>query len=171
MQIEDCYKIGFIAKPHGLKGSMTILLDQDIPNEVASLDAVFVLQGNTLVPHFLKDISEKGNKAYVTFEDIDSLEKAEAISKCALYLPKTARPKAGKNNFYEDEIINFTVTDVHVGEIGKVTDVVKSGLQNLLSVTKGDREHLIPINDVFIIKVDKKKSIIEVNLPDGFLDL
>jgi 16S rRNA processing protein RimM len=171
MQIEGCYKIGIIAKPHGLKGSMTVLFDQDIPNDLSAIDSVFVLQGNSLVPHFLKDISVKGNKAYVMFEDIDSLEKAEVISKCLLYLPKSTRPKSGKNDFYEDEIIDFKVIDIHSGGLGSVTGVVKSGLQSLLSVTNGDKEHLIPINDVFIVKVDKKKSIIEVNLPDGFLDL
>ncbi len=150
---------------------MTIHLDADIPNDASTLDAVFVKQGNSLVPYFVSEISVKGNKAYATFEEVDTLEKAQALSKCLLYLPKGARPKSGKNTFYDDEIVNFLVVDKQKGNIGTVTEVLNSGLQKLLSITEGEDEILIPINDIFIKKVDRKKSIIEVDLPDGFLEM
>lgn len=171
MNISDCYKIGFIAKPHGLKGSVTAILEHDLPNDAGSLDAVFLSQNEMLVPYFIKDISATGNKAYILFEDVDSIESAQAITRCSLYLPKSVRPKSAKGEFYDDEVMGFAVIDQDAGTLGTVGEVVKSGLQKLLAVMNADKEILIPINDVFIKKIDHKKKEIHTVLPEGFLDL
>src|SRR5687768_9830948 len=115
MQISDCYKIGYILKPHGLKGEVTISLDSEAPDEIASLETVFVEQNNRLIPHFIQSVSQNGNKAFVKFEDIDTVDMADEISKSPIYLPKSVRPKSEKGDFYDDEIIGFAVHDKEVG--------------------------------------------------------
>lgn len=171
MEIDDCYKIGLIMKPHGLKGEVTISIDADIPNDFASLDAVFINYNDQLVPYFISSASVRGAKAFVKFEDIDTIEQAQTISKLALYLPKSARPKARHGEFYADEVLGFSIEDENYGELGTVREVVQAGLQRLLSVHHNDKVILIPVNDVFIKSVNRKKTKIIVSLPEGFLDM
>jgi len=171
MNFDDYYKVGYIAKPHGLKGELTIFIDADVPNDITVLDSVFVNEGEALIPYFITHISVNGNKAFVKFEDVDTIDTAELLCKRSLYLPKTARPKSTKGGFYDDEVIDFQVTDETLGKLGTITDVMSDGPNPLLVMDYQEKEVLIPINSPFITFVDKRKKIITVNLPDGFLDI
>jgi 16S rRNA processing protein RimM len=171
MDIRDCYKIGYILKPHGLKGEVTISIDEDVPNELDELETLFLAKGETLVPYFIDAISVKGDKAYVKFEDVDSADEAKAISKHALYLPKSARPKSLRGEFYDDEITGFSVTDENLGPLGNITEVTAAGPNKLLALDHNGKEVLVPINSPFIISINKSKRKITVNLPEGFLDI
>lgn len=171
MNIDSCYKVGLVLKPHGLKGEVTISIDPDTPNDFATLDAVFLANNERLVPYFIQYISVRGSKAFVKFEEVDSPEDAERISKQAIYLPKTARPKSTRGDFYDDEVINFEVTDETVGVLGLITEVMQAGANRLLVLTYNGKEVLIPVNSPFITSINKSKKKISVNLPEGFLDI
>ncbi len=103
MDINTAYKIGYILRPHGLKGEVTVSLDAEAPENLNEVDTIFIELNRQLVPHFVESISIKGDKAYVKFEDATTPEAAKAISKSALYLPKSSRPKAGRGEFYDDD--------------------------------------------------------------------
>ena len=171
MEIDSCFKIGWILKPHGLKGEVTVMLDEDAPEDFSSIESVFVEQNKRLVPYFMKAISTQGKKAFVKFEDIDSIDAALKISKHALYIPKSNRPKSGRGEFYDDEIIDFEVYDEDKGLLGKVREIVQAGPNRLLVVDHDNKEVLIPVNGPFIASVNKTKKRVVVNLPEGFLEL
>jgi 16S rRNA processing protein RimM len=171
MTVDDCYKIGYVLKPHGLKGEVTISLDADLPNDFSALDAVFVGAGDSLVPYFISGNSVTGNKAFVKFEDVDTLQDAEELTKKNVYLPKSARPKSERGEFYDDEAIGCSVTDQNLGELGVITDVMIAGPNRLLVMDYQEQEVLIPINSPFIISVNKSKKRITTELPEGFLDI
>jgi 16S rRNA processing protein RimM len=171
MNLESCYKIGYIMKPHGLKGEVTISIDADAPEDLENLESVFIEKNNRLIPHFIESISARGDKAFVKFEDVDTHENASAISKCALYLPKSTRPKSSRGEFYDDEIVGFEVTDKELGLLGAVTSVEIAGPNRLLSIDHNGKEVLIPVNSPFILSINKTKKTISVTLPDGFLDI
>lgn len=169
MEKGACFKIGYIAKAHGLKGEVTIIVTE--PVDLNSVDSAFVELKNTLVPYFIKDLSDRGDKAFVKFEEINSIEQANAIKGCSLYLPKDSRPKLKRGEFYDDEVIGFTVIDENLGELGSVTGVSSSGPNRLLSLSFKGKEVLIPLNSPFILSTNKSKKVIKVALPDGFLDI
>jgi len=170
MKLDQCYKIGLIARPHGLKGEVTAFLD-DPEVDWDSTKSVFIRTGNSLVPYFIEQLSVQGAKAYIRFEDVNTPELAAQISKHEIFLPKSARPKSGRGEFYDDEVAGFTVTDATHGPIGTVSGVVMSGPSRLLEVKNEEKEILIPIDGPFITSVNKSKKKIEVDLPDGFLDI
>jgi 16S rRNA processing protein RimM len=158
-------------KPHGLKGEVTISIDQDAPENFEELQTLFLEKNNRLIPHFIEAISVRGDKAFVKFEDVDTHENASAISKCSLYLPKAERPASGKGEFYDDEIIGFVVTDKELGELGTIIAVETAGPNRLLSVQTMEKEVLIPVNSPFINSINKSKKTVTVTLPEGFLDI
>ena len=170
METATCYKIGWILKPHGLKGEVTVLLEADAP-DVTFLKSVFIEQNQRLVPYFIQGVSAQKSKAFIKFEDVNSIEDAENISKQAVYIEKSARPKPGRGEFYDDEVINFEVHDQHKGLLGNIQEIMQAGPNRLFVVKHADKEILIPINGPFITGINKTKKRISVNLPDGFLDI
>jgi 16S rRNA processing protein RimM len=171
MKIDACYKIGYILKPHGLKGYVTVSIDPEAPNDFSALTSVFLEDQSRLVPYFIEEISVQGSRAIIKFEDVNTETEARSISKNALYLPKTERPKSTRGEFYDDEIIGFTVTDEEAGVLGAVTEVTKAGANRLLVINREGTEVLIPVNGPFILSINKTKKKISVNLPEGFLDI
>ncbi|HZX75458.1 MAG TPA: ribosome maturation factor RimM [Cyclobacteriaceae bacterium] len=168
MEIKECYKIGYIVKNHGLKGGVTASLSEDLDETV---DTVFLEINHALVPYFIKQVSGTSTKAIIVFEDISTVEKASALKGASIYLPKTLRPKLKRGNFYDDELIGYTVDDTHLGLLGSVTEVVSSGSNKLLSVANNGKEVLIPVNGPFIQTIKKTEKKITVELPEGFLNL
>ena len=158
-------------KPHGLKGEVTVSIDADFPDDFKSLQSFFIEQQHQLVPYFVTAISQKGNKAFVKLEDVDTIDQAEQIAKCALYLPRASRPKAKRGEFYNDEIVGFEVIDSEHGSLGVVLEVIQSGPQRFLSLNYEEKEMLIPVDGPFITSVNRSKSTVSVQLPEGFLDI
>ena len=174
MDISACFNIGYIVKTHGLKGEVTISLIGYTVEDLASIRKdypVFIDINNHLVPYFIQAISASGKKALVKFEDVNTLEDAASLAKRSLYLQKAVRAKTQRGEFYDDEVINFSVTDEEKGELGKIIEVIQAGPNRLLALEHEGREVLIPVNSPFIRRINKSKKIITVSLPDGFLDI
>lgn len=171
MDLKSAYKIGYILKPHGLKGQVTVSLDAEAPEDLQDMDTIFVERNNQLIPYFREAISISGVKAYLKLEDINTPEQAKEISKSALYLPKVSRPKSARGEFYDDEVIGFEVNDISEGNLGSVTAITMAGPNKLLTLIFKGKEVLIPVNSPFIKSINKSKKTISVELPEGFLDI
>lgn len=171
MNLNGYYKIGRIAKPHGLKGEVTVLLQPDLPNDASKLTVVYLHENNNLVPYFIQNVSVKGNKAFIRFEDIETLEDAQRISRQELYLPTSQRPAPARGQFYNDEVIGYTVEESSMGQIGTITEVLSITSQRLISIKYQSKDLLIPVNGPFIKGIDRAKNIMYVTLPEGYLDL
>ena len=171
MKKEDGFKIGFILRPHGLKGEVSASLDETSPESLSEEKAVFLEINNTLVPYFMETISVRGAKAFIKFEEVNTIEAAGKISKCPLYLSKEKRLPSGRNSFHLDEIMNFQVVTVDGTALGEILDVLSAGPNKLLALDHDGKEVLIPVNGPFIKSVNKSKKKITVELPEGFLDI
>jgi len=172
MQLKDCFFLGKIVKKYSFKGELLVKLDTDEPEIFKNLESVFIALGNNLVPFFVEQSKlHKSDLLRIKFEEVDTEEDAEALLKSELYLPLSILPKLSGNKFYYHEVIGFTVTDSHHGNVGTIQSVNDSGAQALFEISDGINEILIPINDDFIVKVDRGNKNIDVNTPEGLIDL
>jgi len=169
MEKEKCFKIGYVAKTHGLKGEVTLNMSEDV--DFNTFKSVFIEQQGSLVPYFISSFSDRGDKVFIKFDDIDTSEKATLLKGSSIFLPKEVRPKLKRGEFYDDEVIGFTVIDENLGELGEITEVSSAGPNRLLTLLFNGKEVLIPVNSPFVISSNKTKKIIKVVLPDGFLDI
>jgi len=169
MKIEECFKIGYISKTHGLKGEVTAVFENEV--ELDEGKSLFLEFSGNLVPYFIEKVTGKGNKPFLKFEGVDTQTQATAIKGCHIYLSKSIRPKSKRGQFYDDEVIGFSVEDEIVGSIGNVVEVQGSGVNRLLAINHLGKEILVPLNSPFIKAVNKTEKRIKLNLPDGFLDL
>jgi 16S rRNA processing protein RimM len=170
MEKDKVFKIGYVAKSHGLKGEVTIMLAPDCP-DLTSIKSIFAEVGSQFIPFFIESVSMRGTKAFVKFEEVNTPEKAGSLKGSSLFLPRAERPKLERGEFYGDEVIGFEVTDIHSGILGSVTDVLENGPMRYLSLLHNGKEIMIPVNGPFIRSINKTKKKIQVDLPDGFLEI
>jgi len=172
LQKTECFYLGKIVKKHSFKGEVVIKLDTDEPSLYKNLESVFVDLGNNLVPFFIEKSSlSKATFLRVKFEDVSNEEDADAILKSDVYLPLNLLPKLSGNKFYYHEIIGFTVVDINFGQVGIVESINDTAAQPLFEIDRNGIEIFIPMIDDFIKKVDRENKTIEVETPQGLIDL
>jgi 16S rRNA processing protein RimM len=169
---EDCFYLGKIVKKYSFKGELLAKLDTDQPDLYDNLEAVFIdLRGN-LVPFFIESSQlHKSDLLRLNFEDVNSEADADALIKSELYLPLDLLPKLDGDKFYFHEVIGFTIKDKKFGDVGILTGINDSTAQALFEIDRDGIEILIPMNDEFIDKVDRKNKTIVVDTPEGLIDL
>ena len=171
MTKEECYELGRIIKPHGLKGELQIMLDVDYPEDYEEMDSVFVEQKGELVPYFIESIKIRPNMVIVKFEGVENSETALKLKNAMLYLPEDQLDDLEEDEYYMHELIGCMVIDETVGELGVVKNVHSLPAQNVLAVEYQQKEVLIPIIDHIVTKVDKEAKQILVTLPEGLLEV
>ena len=172
MRKEDCFFLGKIVKKYSFKGELLVTLDTDQPEMYTEMESVFVEVNHNLVPFFIESASlHKSRMLRIQFEDVYTEAEADDLLGSELYLPLDLLPPLEGNKFYFHEIIGFKVTDLNKGSIGVISGVNDQTSQALFEIDFEGREILIPINDEFIVKLDREAKTISLNTPEGLIDL
>ena len=170
MTKEECFYLGRITKPFGVKGQMVIYLDVDDPARYANLDGVLVEVKDNLIPYFIQDQTFNSNKVIVTFEELTA-DEAQALAGHDIYLPLSMLPKLEGNQFYFHEVTGWEVIDEDKGPIGTIKTILDNPAQPLFQIMQGNVEILIPVVDPIIKKVARDEQKLYISAPPGLIDL
>lgn len=168
----DVFRIGKLIKPHGIKGEISFSFDNDIFDKV-ECPYVVCLIDDIFVPFFLKDYRFKGKEtALLTFEDIDSEEKAKRMSGLPVFFPREYFEEENEEVDYSwSYFIGFKVIDTSFGEVGVVDAVDESTINTLFLIKDlNDEDIIIPAAEDFIAGVDNENKILHLKLPEGLLE-
>ena len=171
MTKNDCFFFGKVTKTHGLKGEITIKLDVANPGDFKDLRYILIEERGDLIPYFIENQKITGDKMFVRLQDVNKMEQAVVFLGKAVFLPNELLPQLEDNEFYYKEIIGFKLIDAEKGEIGAISDVLEYPTQAVIQVMKDGKEILIPIHDDIIQKIDKEAKILNINAPEGLIDM
>lgn len=172
MKRDDFYKIGRIGKPHGVKGEVGFMFDDDVFDRVESDYLVLEVDG-LLVPFFMEEYRFRGSQtALVKFCDVDSQDAARELTGCDVYFPRSASDGEDGEMTWAS-IVGFRIVDINSGaDVGEICGVDDSTINLLLEIKTDDgQEILIPAHDELIENVDAERRIIEMRLPEGLTTL
>ena len=176
MNLDACYYLGYTSKAHGKQGELVITIDVDFLEECKKLESVFIQLNKTdtsLIPFFInKSHFQNNGTLRVKLDDINEISEAKPLVGKSVYIPNVNLPKRSGNQFYHHEVSNFKIIDTNYGEVGQLNQILKYPLQAVFEVINTDKkEILIPVAEDIILNVDRKNKIIEVNTPEGLIDL
>ena len=171
MQKKDCFLVGTVFKLHGYKGDVNIYNENGIVFKLNTIQYFLIEKNNTLIPFFIQKIRyKKANIILTKFDNINSEEEALDILQHKIYLPNKFLPKINKNTT-ENEVLGFKVIDELLGELGEISYINKQTTQKLIYVRTNENEFCFPMHKNFIINVNTKKKIMEVNIPKDLIYL
>lgn len=165
---EEVYKIGRLGKTHGVRGEISFLFDDDVFDRVDADYLVLMIDG-ILVPFFMEEYRFKSDSnAIVKFEGIDTQERARELTACDVFFPR-ALSDYDDDELSWAEIIGYDLIDAATGNsIGQIASVDDATLNILFELEDGT---LIPASEELITAVDKANRAIEMNIPQGLLDI
>ncbi len=159
-------------KTQGRRGEVAVELHSDVPDRFRIGLRLFALaqdgsrrelQVEELWPH-------KGDLV-LKFAGVDSISDAEALVGCELQVPRGERAQLASGWNYVSDLIGCVVFDAG-SEIGKIDDVqFGTGEAPLLIVVAGSKRHEIPYAEAYLKKVDLEHKQIQMQLPEGMLEL
>lgn len=160
-------EIAVVVKPHGLKGDLVVKLGDSHIFSLKDFTSIFMNVQGAFIPYKLESNAELNNgKAKIKLASIDDSTIAETFRGRALY-QLTSLLGVDK----QIDFIGFVVVEGKGIELGEVVDVIENPAQSLLVIERNGDEVFIPLVDDFILEINQAKKILNMQLPDGLLDL
>ena len=158
MTLEDKIIIGKLGKVRGLNGELNIIPLTDFEDRFDNLEKVDI-DGKILQVDYVKPI---GKNLVIRFNDYTTRESAQKLTGKLMRVYKSEAAPLAEGEFYTFDIVGLEASDLNGIKIGVVTEVLKTG-SNDVFVVKGDagREVLIPALKRVIKKIDiENKSML-----------
>lgn len=155
---EGHVRVGQIVGPFGIKGGLKVTPLTDFP-ERFDKGSLLYLSGEPLK---IVEVYWHKTQARITFDEVTSIEQAEALKWKYLTIPAGERPELEDDEFMASDLIGLSV--VENGEVlGVVDEIVHAPAHDLIRIG----ETLIPCVHHFVKSVDLDARQIVVELIDG----
>lgn len=159
--MSDVY-IGKVVNTHGIKGELRILSDFPFKEKVFKV-------GNKLIidkkEYTIRSYRVHKNFDMVTLDDYKDINDVLFLLKKQVYFSKDAL-NLEDGEFLDEELITFKVL-TNKGKVGIIEEIFLASRNNKILRVKFDKEVLIPFNSPMIVKIDKNKKELYVELLDG----
>ncbi len=171
MEKEKFSYVGKIIKTLGYKGEILAQIEAGFIDKFKKAEFVFVEIQHEQVPFLIATRENKYNQVFsFTLNDIDTVEKAQKLSGCRLFLVESARKKKLSGDFELKDLIGFEVQDKISGKLGKIASFLELPQQQIMQIFKDKKEILIPFHEAIVLAIDVPHKTVSIRAPEGLID-
>ena len=171
---EEFVTLARVIKTRGRRGEVAVEVHSDIPDRLHSGVRIFALTENgddSRRELQIDDAWPHKEWLVLKFVGVDSISDAEVLVGSELQVPLRERATLEPGAAYVSDLIGCTLFN-HGREVGAVSDVrFGAGEAALLVIGLGKSELEIPYAQEFLVRVDLEHKRIEMNLPEGLLEV
>jgi len=163
--------VGRVVKLRGPKGRLTARLPGG-PSPLAAGQTIRLRHGNHSREHRIAKVEHYRDRAILELEGITSAQLAEPLVGSDILLQSKDLVDLPEGTYYIFRLVGLEVRALGIGVLGKIANVVRTGGADLLLVQgKGDREILIPFARTICRVVDLDSGFVEIDPPEGLLEI
>ena len=158
---------GKIVGTHGLKGEVRIDPWCDSASFLCRFRRLFDKTGSEM-----KVVSAKVHKniAIVHFDGINSIEQADMLRGRIVFIDRND-VRLPKGTHFIQDLIGLRVEDADSGELyGEITDVLKTGANDVYQVTKDGKDYLVPVIPDVVTEKDVDGGVVKIRPIKGLFD-
>lgn len=144
-------EIGKIVGTHALKGEVRVECWCDSPQFISNFSHLYFDEGKTKLT--VKSRPHK-NIAIVKIKGIDTIEQADMLRSKILYIDRNDI-ELDEDVYFVQDIIGLCVKHYETKEeYGTVSDVLKTGANDVYEVKQGNNTYYLPVIDGVIMSTD-----------------
>lgn len=167
--------VATVRKPHGVRGELHLALDTDRPGAVFRKGRVLRLgdaAGRPLGPSLTVDrVRPMKDGLLLKAVGVEDRTAADGLRGRTLLIPTAEAAPAAEDEVPYHALVGATVLAGGT-RVGTVQQVVEAGGGELLAVRRPQgRELLIPFVKEMVRRVDLERREVEIDPPEGLLDL
>jgi len=165
--------VGRIVRPHGHRGAVVVQPETDFAEDRFREGAELVWnRGGAVGPALVAGSFEHQGRWVVTFDGVESMNDAETLRDVELRVPESALHALAPGAYYVHDLEGCDVVTTAGVAIGRVLRVEFGAAQPLLVIDGGaGNEVLVPMIEEMCRRVETAARRIEVELPEGLLEL
>jgi 16S rRNA processing protein RimM len=167
----EYFKIGKLVAAFGLTGELILKHNLGKKTSLKDLKAIFIEEKKeSFIPWFIERTRIKNEEEiYIKLESVSSREAAIRLTQKEVWLPEADFKKFAASSS-PINLLGYEI--VEEGNIlGKILEVIEQPHQLLCRIEVKGKEALIPLHEETIVKIDKKKQQVIVELPPGLLEI
>lgn len=163
--------IGYIGKPYGIKGALSITLLTDYPEQFKTLKQIYVEHsaGHRELFEIVTATTQK-NKVILKLQGIDTRNQAEEMVGRYIVLPRELCRELPDDTYFIFDLIGITVRTDDGTVVGKIEDIMEMPANDVYVVRNEDREYLIPAIKEVVKKIDMESREMLITPLEGLLE-
>ncbi len=160
----DLMPIGRLTRPHGVRGDLTLQMTTRHAPRLDEVDEVYV--GATFERRAVLDARWHKGAWLVRFDRCPDRTAAETLRGQTVWVARTTYPLP-PGQHYPDQILACEVVTESGEVLGRVTDILETGANDVYVVTGEAGEILLPVIPQVILAVEVPAKRITVHLLEG----
>jgi 16S rRNA processing protein RimM len=169
--VAEYFIIGKFVAVHGLKGELVLKHELGKKTSLKGLQAIFVEEKkDSFLPWFVENAKAKSaDEVYLKLEGVDTREAAMRLAQKKAWLQESDFKKmAAKSS--PVSLLGYLIVD-NGHQLGKISEVIEQPHQLLCRLEIKGKEVLVPLHEDTLRKVDHRKKEVQVELPEGLLEI
>jgi len=162
--------IGKIGAPHGIQGELKLFSLSDVPDRFETLKTVWWIGPKAERKRLTVAAYRPGERFHlIRFHELTSRENAARLTNGYLALPRSQRGQLPEGQYFIDDIIGLQVENEAGQFIGRVTNIIQTGSNDIYVVQgEGKAELLLPALKEVILNIVLERRRIIVRVPEGY---
>ena len=168
----ESFQVGVIASTHGLAGEVNVFPTTQDPDRFKKLKKVTLhtQKGEEIL---LDVASARFFKKFVIvkFKQFNNINEVEKFRGCELTIDRKDAIKLEKGEYYCADLIGLTIVDEEGAELGKLTEILQTGANDVYEMTLKDSEEKIYIPAIkdCVKEIDIEAGKITIHVMPGLL--
>ncbi len=157
-----------VLAPWGHRGEVRAEVLTDFPQRFSGMERIFV--GDGKVPYRVESARLHKGNVVLKLEGVNTPDEAERLRGALLYVPVEEAVPLGEDEYYYHQIIGLEVWTADGRFLGRVTEILETGANDVYVAEKDGREVLIPAVASVVQEVDLEHHRLVVSPPPGLLE-
>ncbi len=164
--------VGRIGRPHGVRGELRVEVLTEFPERFAPGERMLVGTEGTRSPQpvTILEVRSHQGQLLVRFDLASDRDAASRLTNQLLYIRTAEARRLPPDSHYAYELEGLNVLTVGGRHLGSVTRVLETGSADVLIVSSGRRQLLLPMIASVIAKIDVDAGQILVTPLPGLID-
>jgi 16S rRNA processing protein RimM len=170
--MEELLRVGVITSTHGIRGEVKVFPTTEDPKRFDKLKQCIIELKREVLNLEIESVKYFKQYVILKFKGYDNINDVEQFLKKDLLITRDNAIKCEPGEFFICDLIGLTVVTDDGITLGKLTNVLETGANNVYEVTAKDgKQILIPVIDECILNHDLEQQMITVHLLKGLLEL
>jgi 16S rRNA processing protein RimM len=172
MNWDGMASVGWIARPHGIRGELVINPETDFVEERFHPGAeLFVNRGGVVTPLVVTTARLQQGRPVIGVHGVDDMNAAAALAGAELRIPIEQLAELPDGAFYHHDLIGCQVQTVDGAAVGVVSKVEGTMGRSRLVLETERGEVMIPLVAEICTTIDPASRRIVIAPPEGLLEL
>jgi 16S rRNA processing protein RimM len=163
----EFFKVGKILRAWSIRGDVKVQPTAIEPEELQKFKRVFI--GEKHREYKVQSFRPHQNNWLLKLEGVDTRNDAELLHDLWISIERKDRPVPAEAEYFTNQIIGLKVETIDGVALGEVTEILKTGANDVYVVKNDQRDILLPAVAEVIRSIDLEQGKMIVKLLEGLM--